>query len=54
MGSILNNKFFSDKLINRIKKIAPVSVYPVVNDLDSLAMNGMMILRGEAEVFEYI
>lgn len=54
MGSILNNKFFSDKLISRIKKIAPVSVFPVVNDLDSLAMNGMMILRGEAEIIEYV
>jgi len=53
MGSILNNKFFSEKLISRIEKIAPVSVYPVVNDLDSLAMNGMMILRGEAEIIEY-
>jgi len=54
MGSIMNNRFFSEKLINRIKKIAPVSVYPVVNDLDSLAMNGMMILHGEAEIIEYV
>ena len=54
MGSIMNNKFFSEKLINRIRKIAPVSVYPVVNDLDSLAMNGMMILHGEAEILEYV
>jgi butyrate kinase len=53
MGSIMNNRFFSEKLISRIKKIAPVSVYPVVNDLDSLAMNGMMILHGEAEIIEY-
>ena len=54
MGSILNNKFFAEKLIGRIKKIAPVSVYPIVNDLDSLAMNGMMILHGEAEIIEYV
>jgi len=54
MGSIMNNKFFADKLINRIRKIAPVSVYPVVNDLDSLAMNGMMIMHGEAEIIEYV
>lgn len=53
MGSIMNNKFFTEKLIRRIEKIAPVSVYPIVNDLDSLAMNGMMIQRGEAEVYEY-
>lgn len=54
MGSIMNNRFFADKLVNRIKKIAPVSVYPIVNDLDSLATNGMMILHGEAEIIEYV
>ncbi len=54
MGSIMNSKFFTNQLIRRIEKIAPVSVYPIVNDLDSLAMNGMMILRGEAEVIEYV
>ena len=53
MGSIMNNKFFTEKLISRIRKIAPVSVYPIVNDLDSLAMNGMMIQRGEVEILEY-
>ncbi len=54
MGAILNNKFFTEKLIHRIEKIAPVSVYPVVNDLDSLAINGNMILHGKAEIIEYV
>jgi len=54
MGSIMNSKFFTNQLMRRIEKIATVSVYPIVNDLDSLAMNGMMILRGEAEISEYI
>jgi butyrate kinase len=54
MGSIMNSKFFTTQLMRRIEKIATVSVYPIVNDLDSLAMNGMMILRGEALVLEYI
>ncbi len=54
MGSIMNSIFFTGQLIRRIEKIAPVSVYPVVNDLDSLAMNGLMILRGETEVMEYL
>jgi len=53
MGSIMNSKFFTGQLMRRIEKIAVVSVYPIVNDLDSLAMNGMMIQRGEAEIFEY-
>jgi len=54
MGSILNSKFFTSQLMRRIEKIAPISVYPIVNDLDSLAMNGMMILHGEADIIEYI
>jgi butyrate kinase len=53
MGAILNFELFDNFLIKRIEKIAPVSLYPVVNDLDSLATNGMMIVRGEAEILEY-
>ncbi|NVO18727.1 MAG: butyrate kinase [Bacteroidetes bacterium] len=53
MGAILNSKFFSAQLMRRIDKIATVSVYPIVNDLDSLAMNGVSIIRGEAEILEY-
>ena len=54
MGSIMNSKFFTSQLMRRIDKIATISVYPIVNDLDSLAMNGMMIQRGEAVVIEYV
>jgi butyrate kinase len=54
MGSIMNSKFFTTQLMRRIEKIATISVYPIVNDLDSLAMNGMMIQRGEALVIEYV
>ena len=53
MGAILNSKFFTQHLMRRIEKIAPVSIYPIVNDLDSLAMNGITIVRGDAEILEY-
>ena len=53
MGAIMNSKFFANALTHRIEKLAPVSVYPIVNDLDSLAMNGAGIIRGEVEVLEY-
>lgn len=53
MGAIMNSRFFSNHLLKRIEKIAPVSVYPIVNDLDSLAMNGVTIVRGEALILEY-
>jgi len=53
MGAILNSKFFTAQLTRRIEKIAPVSIYPIVNDLDSLAMNGVSIIRGDVQVLEY-
>jgi butyrate kinase len=53
MGAILNSKFFTAQLMHRIEKIATVSIYPIVNDLDSLAMNGVSIIRGDVEVLEY-
>ncbi len=53
-GNILNNKKFTDEIIRRISQIAPITVYPVVNDLDSLAANGMLVLRGKAELIEYV
>jgi butyrate kinase len=53
MGAILNNKFFTDELTRRIHRIAGVSIYPVVNDMDSLAINGNKIISGEAEVLVY-
>jgi butyrate kinase len=53
MGAILNSKFFTNALVQRVEKIATVSIYPIVNDLDSLAMNGMTIIKGEAEVLTY-
>ncbi len=54
MGAIMNSRFFTQHLMRRIEKIAPVSIYPVVNDLDSLAMNGITIIQGEAEILEYL
>lgn len=53
MGAIMNSKFFSGQLFRRVEKIAPISIYPIVNDLDSLAINGMTIIRGDAVIMEY-
>jgi len=53
MGAIMNSKFFTHSLVRRVEKIAPVSIYPIVNDLDSLALNGVTIVRGEAEILVY-
>lgn len=52
-GNILNNKKFAEEITKRIDQIAPITVYPVVNDLDSLAANGMLVLKEQAEIIEY-
>lgn len=52
-GNILNNRKFTDEIIRRVYQIAPITVYPVVNDLDSLAANGLLVLKGQAEIIEY-
>lgn len=53
MGNVFNSKLFAESITARVSKIAPVSIYPVVNDMDALAANGLMILHSEVEVKEY-
>ncbi|HEX3008057.1 MAG TPA: butyrate kinase [Bacteroidales bacterium] len=53
-GMLANNKWFVDKITERVKKIAPVHLFPGEDVLDALAMNGMRILNNEAEIKTYI
>lgn len=52
-GNLLGNRIFASEIIRRIEKIAPITVYPVVNDLDSLAAIAMSVLSGTANIMEY-
>lgn len=52
-GMLANNKWFVNKIVERVKKIAEVHIFPGEDVLDALAMNGMRLLSGEAEVKEY-
>ena len=52
-GSILNYSLFTDYLSKKIKTIAPISLFPTVNDMDALAMNSYLALKGEIDVNEY-
>lgn len=53
-GPIFNSRRFTDEIKRRVGKIAPISVYPTINDMDSLASNALRIIKGEAEILEYI
>jgi butyrate kinase len=52
-GGIANSKWFVDLIIERVKTIAPVHVYPGEDEMLALAMNGLRVLRGETEIKQY-
>ncbi len=52
-GGVAHSKWFVNKIIERVHKIAPVHVYPGEDELKALAMNGMRVLKGETEVKIY-
>lgn len=52
-GGIAHGKWFVNQVIERVYKIAPVHVYPGEDEMRALAMNGLMVLKGEIEVKEY-
>lgn len=52
-GGIAYSKWFVNKVIERVHKIAPVHVYPGEDEMKALAMNGMRVLSGETQVKIY-
>jgi butyrate kinase len=52
-GGVANSKYFVNKIIERVHKIAPVHVYPGEDEMRALAMNGLMVVKNEIDVREY-
>ncbi len=52
-GGIAYGKPFVDKLNERIRHISPVYVYPGEDEMRALAMNGLMVMKGETIPLEY-
>ncbi len=48
-GGIANSKYFVNKIIERVHRIAPVHVYPGEDEMRALAMNGLMVIKGELQ-----
>ena len=46
-GGIAYNPFLVDYVKEMVGFIAPVKVYPGEDEMRALAMNGLMVLRGE-------
>jgi len=48
-GGVANSKYFVNRIIERVYKIAPVHVYPGEDEMRALAFNGLMVVNGEIE-----
>lgn len=52
-GGMAYDKLFCSRLAEHVGKIAPVKVYPGEDEMKALALNGLMVLRGEIEPKAY-
>jgi len=52
-GNIFHSERFLSNVKNRVEKIADFALYPSVNDIEALAENAFLIMRGELEIQEY-
>ncbi len=52
-GGIAYDKWFVDHIASRVKKIAPLVVYPGENEMASLAMNGLSVITGKLQPKNY-
>ncbi len=52
-GAMANSKNLVDMIVKRISKIGDIHIYPGDDDLDALAWNGTMMLKGELQSKEY-
>ena len=52
-GGLAYDKWFIELIIDRVVHIAPISIYPGEDEMKALALNGIMVLKGEIEVKKY-
>ena len=52
-GGIAHDKYFVNQVISYVHRMAPVHVYPGEDEMKALAMNGLRIITGDAEVKIY-
>ncbi|MFA5417090.1 MAG: butyrate kinase [Bacteroidales bacterium] len=52
-GMIFDSERFLENVKNRIGSIAPIALYPSVNDFEALALFGLRVLKDEIPVKEY-
>jgi len=53
-GNIFHSERFLANIQSRVEKIAEFALYPSVNDIEALAENAFLVLKGELDVQEYV
>jgi len=53
-GGIAYSKILTDWIIERVKFIAPVEILPGENEMESLSLGALRVLRGEETAREYV
>lgn len=48
-GNLANSRTLMNYLVERVSKIAPVHLYPGDDELEAMAHNGMLLLKGEIQ-----
>ena len=52
-GGVAHSKWITNLIIERVYRFAPVHIYPGEDEMRALALNGLMVLKGEIEPKEY-
>ena len=52
-GGIAYSELVTAYITEKVKFIAPVKIYPGEDEMRALAMNGLMVLKGEITPKEY-
>lgn len=52
-GGVAYSNLMVESIIERVKHLAPVRIYPGEGEMEALAMNAYLVLTGELEVKEY-
>jgi butyrate kinase len=52
-GGIANSTWFVSKIIQRVKNMAPVHVYPGMREIESMAHRSLGAIQGEIKIMEY-
>ena len=53
-GGIAYDKWFVERIRERVSKLAAFKVYPGENEMEALAINGLRVLRGEETTKTYV